>query len=60
MTEPKITITTEEYRALISIAITSRTLTKYYRETDTFKFMVDHAVNDLEKKLKSFKLEFNI
>jgi len=60
MTEPKITITTEEYRALISIAITSRTLTSYYRETDTFKFMVDHAVDDLEKKLKSFKLQFNL
>ena len=52
MTEPiKITITNEEYRTLIGIAITARSLTNYYRDTDTFKFMVEHSVKDLEKKL---------
>ena len=53
MTDPirEITISNEEYRTLISIAITARTLTNYYRDTDTFKFMVDHSVKDLEKKL---------
>jgi len=51
MTEPtKITITNEEYRTLVGIALTSRTLTNYYND-DTFKFMVDHAVTTLEKKL---------
>lgn len=52
MKEPiQVTITNEEYRTLVGIALTARTLTNYYRETDTFKFMVDHAVTTLEKKL---------
>ena len=51
MPESTITITNEEYRTLISIAITARSLTNYYRDTDTFKFMVEHSVKDLEKRL---------
>lgn len=52
MTEPThITITNEEYGALLDIAITARSLTNYYRDTDTFKFMVEHNVVTLEKKL---------
>ena len=51
MTESTITITNEEYQTLVGIAIVSRTLTNYYREADTFKFMVDYSVDDLEKKL---------
>lgn len=51
MTESTITITNEEYQTLVGIAIVSKTLTNYYRESDTFKFMVDYSVDDLEKKL---------
>jgi hypothetical protein len=51
MLESTVTITNEEYRTLISIAITARSLTNYYRDTDTFKFMVEHSVKDLEKRL---------
>ena len=53
MTESiKVTISNEEYRNLISIALTAKTLVNYYKETDTFKFMVKHAVKDIEKKLQ--------
>ena len=54
MTDPitEITISNEEYRNLISLALTAKTLVEYYRETDTFKFMVEHAVEDIEKKLQ--------
>tara|TARA_R100001369_G_scaffold73173_1_gene101681 strand:- start:215 stop:412 length:198 start_codon:yes stop_codon:yes gene_type:complete len=48
----QITITNDEYRNLIGIALTAKTLVNYYKETDTFKFMVEHAVNDIEKKLQ--------
>ena len=52
MTEQrKITITNDEYTTLLGIAITARSLTNYYRDTDTFKFMVEHNVEILEKKL---------
>ena len=48
----QITITNDEYRNLIGIALTAKTLVNYYKETDTFKFMVEHAVNDIEKNLQ--------
>ena len=53
MTESiKVTISNDEYRNLISIALTAKTLVNYYKETDTFKFMVDHSVKDIENKLQ--------
>ena len=52
MTEPtQVTISMKEYGTLLGIAITARSLTNYYRDTDTFKFMVEHNVVTLEKKL---------
>ena len=52
MTEPtQVTISMKEYGTLLGIAITARSLTNYYRDTDTFKFMVEHNIVTLEKKL---------
>ena len=47
----QVTIPIEDYRILISIALSAKSLVGYYRESDTFKFMVEHAVKDIETKL---------
>ena len=61
MTDQKtqVSISKELYSNLIGIALTSKTLTDYYKDSDTFKFMVDHAVADLEKKFEDEEI-FNI
>ena len=48
----KVTITNEEYKGLLGIAFTARTLIDYTKESDIFHFMVDASLKNLEEKLK--------
>jgi hypothetical protein len=47
----QVTISNEEYRGLLGIAFTARTLIDYSKEGDIFQFMVDASVKSLEEKL---------
>tara|TARA_R100000935_G_scaffold58501_1_gene95882 strand:- start:1108 stop:1323 length:216 start_codon:yes stop_codon:yes gene_type:complete len=53
-----LTVTTEEHRALIGIAVTVRTLVEYSKKGDAFKFMVESSIDELEKKLKNETLNW--
>jgi len=53
-----LTVTPEEHRALIGIAVTVRTLVAYSKKGDAFKFMVESSIDELEKKLKNETLNW--
>jgi len=54
----KIRITREEYSALIAIAVSANTLVEYSNKSDTFKFMVESSIENLEELLKNPELNY--
>jgi len=54
----KVRITREEYSALLAIAVSANTLVEYSNKSDTFKFMVESSIENLEELLKNPELNY--
>ena len=45
-----ITVSKKEYRALVAVALAAKSATKWNKEPDHFKFMIDSAFERIDEK----------